>query len=72
MATRWKNSAGMRIAVMALVSVILLIPTFMIQNLVGEREMTRNRAVAEVSGKWGGGQAVSGPILTIPLKKMIK
>lgn len=72
MTTRWKNSAGMRIAVMALVSFILLIPTFMIQNLVAEREMTRNRAVAEVSSKWGGSQAVAGPILTVPLKKQIK
>jgi inner membrane protein len=72
MTMRWNNSAGMRIAVIALVSFILLLPTFMIQNLVGEREMTRNKAVAEVSGKWGGGQAVAGPILTVPLKKLIK
>jgi len=72
MAARWKNSAGMRIAVMALVSFILLIPTFMIQGLVAEREMTRNGAVAEVSGKWGGSQTVAGPVLTVPLKKQIK
>ncbi|MBI5633213.1 MAG: cell envelope integrity protein CreD [Nitrospirae bacterium] len=72
MTMRWRNSAGMRIAVMVLVSFVLILPTFMIQNLVREREMTRNSAVAEVSGKWGGGQAVAGPILTVPLKKQIK
>jgi inner membrane protein len=45
---------------------LLLIPQFMVTSLIGERENTRNQAVAEVSGKWGNSQTLAGPVLTVP------
>ena len=38
----------------------------MITGLIDERVWTRDSAIEEVSSKWGLGQTVSGPVLTIP------
>jgi inner membrane protein len=61
-----KRSAGIRLAIIVGVSLVLLIPAQMIQGLIRERERTRDGAIAEVSGKWGRGQTLAGPILTVP------
>jgi inner membrane protein len=45
---------------------LLLIPTNMIDELVTERQATRDQAEREVSSKWGFTQTVGGPILTVP------
>lgn len=67
-----RSSVGIRLVVIAVLSLLLLIPAGMIERLIHEREMTRNNAVGEVSGKWGGSQLLSGPILTVPLKEQYK
>ncbi len=64
-----RRSVGIRLIVISVLSLGLLIPAFMIEGLIREREMTRNSAVWEVSEKWGGKQILAGPVLTIPLKK---
>lgn len=48
------------------ISIILLIPTLFIQNIVRERESRQKEAVAEVSSKWAGSQVITGPILVVP------
>jgi inner membrane protein len=63
-----KYSIGIRLFLIALLSIVLLIPLFMIQSLIGEREFRRNEAVHEVSSKWGKAQTIAGPILTVPFK----
>jgi len=45
---------------------LLLIPTFLVQNLIEEREQRQKEAVQEVSSKWAGRQNISGPLLVIP------
>ena len=45
---------------------LLLIPTFMIQSLISEREGRKNEVIQEVSSKWGNSQQIIGPILRIP------
>jgi inner membrane protein len=45
---------------------LLLIPTFLVQNLIEEREQRQKEAVQEVSSKWAGRQNIAGPILVIP------
>jgi len=63
-----KYSIGIRLFLIALLSIVLLIPLFMIQALISEREIRRNEAVQEVSSKWGKAQTIAGPILTVPFK----
>ena len=45
---------------------LLLIPAYMVQNLIHERTMRQNEAIEEVSSKHADDQSISGPILTIP------
>lgn len=45
---------------------ILLIPTFYVQNLIHEREQRQKEAIAEVSSKWSSKQNITGPILVLP------
>jgi len=65
-----------RITVKALIVValilLLLIPAFMIDNLVSERMQRQEDAFAEVSQKWAGTQTISGPIISIPYKEFYK
>ena len=65
-----------RITVKALIVValilLLLIPAFMIDNLVSERMQRQQDAFAEVSEKWAGTQTISGPIISIPYKEFYK
>ncbi|MBO0933257.1 cell envelope integrity protein CreD [Fibrella aquatilis] len=61
-----RTSTMIKLAVVGVLVLILLIPTFMLENLIREREATRTEAIREVSEKWGGTQTVSGPILSVP------
>lgn len=66
-----KNSVGLRLIIIGVLSLVLLIPAVMIQGLISEREQRRDEAVFEVSSKWGRPQIIAGPILTVPYKKLI-
>lgn len=63
-----RNSISLRIVTIAILVLILLIPTSMIESLIREREYTRENVIDEVSGKWGREQTLVGPVLTIPYK----
>lgn len=47
-------------------AIVLLIPSFFVQNVVKEREARQKQAVTEVSSKWAGQQVITGPILVVP------
>jgi len=65
-----KDKIYFKLGSIVLISLILLIPTAMIKNLVTERELTQNKAISEVSSKWGDKQTISGPIISIPYYKI--
>ncbi len=45
---------------------LLLIPTFLINGLVSERQDREREAVAEIRSRWAGAQTVTGPVIGIP------
>lgn len=45
---------------------ILLIPTFLISNLISERQDREHDAVAEIGSRWAGAQTVTGPVIGVP------
>ncbi|HEX5034086.1 MAG TPA: cell envelope integrity protein CreD, partial [bacterium] len=48
-------------------TLVMLIPTLFIMNLIHERQMRREEASSEVLRGWGGGdQLVGGPVLVLP------
>jgi inner membrane protein len=60
-------SVGKMAFIAALIG-LLLIPVSMIESMIGERESNGAAAEREVADKWGGPQQVTGPILTIPYR----
>lgn len=61
-----RQSPLIRLIGIGALGVALGVPIIMIGALVGEREGRRDAAAAEVAGKWGGAQTVSGPALVVP------
>lgn len=45
---------------------LMMLPMLMIKSLVRERAERQQEAIDEVSGKWGGAQTVTGPVVSIP------
>lgn len=63
-----RNSITIKLMSMGILILLLLIPAFMIQSLIQERDFTRQGAIEEVSSKWGHAQTIVGPVLMIPFK----
>lgn len=61
-----KHSLGIRLFIIAFLGLVLLIPSFLIQELISERETRRNQVAHEISEKWGAEQVVVGPIISVP------
>jgi inner membrane protein len=61
-----RNSVGLRLVLIAFLSLILMIPVGLIMDLISDREQYRDTVTREVSSKWGDNQVISGPILTVP------
>ncbi|MCB9252831.1 MAG: cell envelope integrity protein CreD [Flavobacteriales bacterium] len=65
--TLWQRySAMLKMVLIAFLTLLLLIPSFMIQSIIHERKYNQQSVVDEVGAKWGKEQVVSGPILSIP------
>lgn len=67
-----RNSVSFKLFVVGFLVLLLLIPTFMVQSLIGERQERKASAVSEISQKWGQAQTITGPVLTIPYKQYFK
>lgn len=52
-------------------SLFLLIPSCLVQNLVNERKQTRDEAVVKIDNKWSLPQTISGPVLSLPFTKLV-
>lgn len=73
MLTRFfKNSVGLRMIIIAALTLLMLIPVSFVESLIYERESRRDEAIKEVSSKWGGNQTITGPILEIPYKTVVR
>jgi inner membrane protein len=63
----WSKSKVLIKGLIILVLVlILMIPTMLVQDLIHEREERQAEAIAEVSSKWAGPQAVTAPMIVLP------
>ena len=64
-----KSSVLLRMGIVAFMTLILLIPTAIVESVIRERSNTRDEAILEISDKWGRPQTITGPILTVPVKR---
>ncbi|MDO6438759.1 cell envelope integrity protein CreD [Cyclobacterium sp. 1_MG-2023] len=67
-----KTNIYFKVTTITIIGLLLLIPTFMIENLISEREWTQDEAIREVSAKWGEEQTISGPFISIPYHRYVK
>lgn len=57
----------LKLVFIGFMSLVMLIPTLFIMNLISERQARREEASSEVLRGWGGGdQVVGGPVLVLP------
>ncbi|MBI3561799.1 MAG: cell envelope integrity protein CreD [Gammaproteobacteria bacterium] len=63
---RVSHAPLLRLTVMASVIIVLLIPLYLIQQQLWDRQSQRDSAVQEVTSKWGTQQTILGPLLVIP------
>jgi inner membrane protein len=66
-----KESLGLRLTIIAVLTIVLLVPAFLIEDLIRERKDRRDNAADEISSKWGDDQTLIGPVLTIPFKETV-
>jgi inner membrane protein len=52
--------------IIAVVALLLMIPSMFVQGVISERQERQQDAVAEVRSKWADTQTVTGPVLVIP------
>lgn len=64
-----KQSLFVKLASIGFLILLLMIPTSMIQSLIGERQQRQEEAIREVSSSWGAPQTIIGPVLTIPYNR---
>ncbi len=60
------QSVTFKLIIIGLLILIMLIPGAMIRNLISEKEQTQLDVISEIGSKWGYGQTVNGPVLSIP------
>ncbi len=70
--TNFKNNVMFKVIIIAALIIILQFPTALVRSLIHEREEIHQEAVMEVSEKWGTGQTITGPYISIPYDKIIK
>ena len=54
-----------KVVIIGLLILLLMIPMFMIENLISERGRTQEEAIDEVSEKWSLAQTITGPYLNL-------
>jgi inner membrane protein len=65
-ASRIRNSVILKLVIIAIITLLLLIPASMVESLVRERSSVFKATVSEICDKWGDAQTIAGPVLTVP------
>ncbi|MGB3545335.1 MAG: cell envelope integrity protein CreD [Saprospiraceae bacterium] len=60
------RSVTLKLLVIGLLFLLLMIPAFLVEQLVQERQYLRDNAQTEVAGKWGLDQEIGGPVISVP------
>lgn len=60
------RSASVKVAIIAFLTLILLIPLGMIRGVIFDRQDNESVAALDIRNSWGGDQTVTGPILRLP------
>jgi len=67
-----RNSILLRMFIVGGLSLVLFIPAVFVEGIIAERQTRRDAVIKEISQSWGGGQMLTGPIVSIPFKRLSK
>jgi len=60
------NSYSVKMIIVSGLAILLLIPSFLIQEVIRERIALSEKVKNELYAQWGGKQVVAGPVLNVP------
>jgi len=60
------NSYSVKMIIVSFLAILLLIPSFLIQDVIRERIALSANVKNELYAQWGGKQVVAGPVLNVP------
>ena len=60
------NSYSVKMIIVSVLAIMLLIPSFLIQDVIRERIALNQNVKNELYTQWGGKQVISGPVLNLP------
>jgi inner membrane protein len=67
-----QESVTVKLMFIGLLTILLLIPSLLVTNLIDERSQRQEEMEQDISDKWSGSQLIQGPVLVIPYKKFVK
>ena len=67
-----KESVTIKLIFIGILTLVLLIPSSLVNDLITERANRQDEMMNDVSDKWSGSQVIKGPVLIIPYKKQVK
>ncbi|GAA4100692.1 cell envelope integrity protein CreD [Mucilaginibacter panaciglaebae] len=71
--THWlRESVSVKLVFIGMLTLVLLIPSAMIGNLIHERAARRDEVISNISYNFAGKQLIKGPVLVIPYKDQIE
>ena len=66
-----RESVMIKLFFIGFLTLVLLIPSSMISDLITERSERQGQVDEEISQSWAGEQLIQAPVLVIPYKKQI-
>ena len=63
---QFMNSYSVKMIIVSGLAILLLIPSFLIQDIIRERIALSQKVKNELYSQWGGKQVVAGPVLNVP------
>lgn len=61
-----RGSIVLKMVVIGVLMLALMVPLFMVGNLVSERQQRHDAVTREVASTWGNSQTLGGPVLVVP------
>ncbi|BBE17088.1 inner membrane protein CreD-like protein [Aquipluma nitroreducens] len=63
---QFMNSYSVKMIIVSGLAILLLIPSFLIQDVIRQRIALSEKVKNELYAQWGGKQVVAGPVLNVP------
>ena len=63
---QFMNSYSVKMIIVSGLAILLLIPSFLIMDIINERIALSEKVKNELYAQWGGKQIVAGPVLNVP------